>query len=234
MVNRNCHYSTSRNIGVYSNLKNDRSLIIKDQKDRSGIYLLTNNINGHSYVGSSINLSSRMKNYLNNAFLKNKQNTNAPIVKALLKYGQSNFSLKILEYSDLEWLAIRETHYITNIQPYYNVLKQGYSCLGYKHTEETKKLLSNLAKNRIHSDATKSLIARALTGENNPFYNKSHSIESKVRMIEAKSAYPVYIYNSFKQLLVVFPSASTLAKRIRSNHSTIVTSIKDQTLFRGE
>jgi len=37
----------------------------------------------------------------------------------------------------------------------------------------------------------------ALMGENYPFYNKNHSVESKFRIIEAKSAYPVYIYNSF-------------------------------------
>ena len=53
-------------------------------------------------------------------------------------------------------------------------------------------------------------------------------------MIEAKSAYPVYIYNSFKELLVIFPSVSTLAKLIKSNHSTIVDAIKEQTIFRGE
>ena len=75
--------------------------------------------------------------------------------------------------------------------PYYNVLKEGYSSLGYKHTEETKNLLSELAKNRTHSDKTKSLIARALVSENNPFYNKNHSMETKIRMIEANSAYPV-------------------------------------------
>lgn len=118
--------------------------------------------------------------------------------------------------------------------PYYNVLKQGYSSLGYKHTEETKKLLSELAKNRTHSNKTKGLIARAVTGENNPFYNKSHSIESKVRMIEANSAYSVYVYNSFKELLVIFPSVLTLAKLIKSNHPTLVNVIKEQTLFRGE
>ena len=33
-----------------------------------------------------------------------------------------------------ENLSIRETHYITQYLPYYNVLKQGYSSLGYKHT----------------------------------------------------------------------------------------------------
>jgi len=91
-----------------------------------------------------------------------------------------------------------------------------------------------LAKNKVHSEKTKGLIARALTGENNPFYSKSHSVESKVRMIEANSKYPVYLYDSFKKLLVIFPSVLTLAKLIKSNHSTLVGVIKDQEIFRGE
>lgn len=219
---------------VYNSLKKDRVQILKDEKGKSGVYCLINNINGNMYVGSSINLSSRMRNYLNNAFLKSKLNNNMPIVKALLKYDQTNFSLWILEYVEPEYLAIRETFYITLIMPYYNVLKQGYSSLGYKHTEETKQLLSELAKNRTHSDKTKTLIARALTGENNPFYNKSHSVESKIRMIEANSAYSVYVYNSFRELLVIFPSVKTLAKLIKSNHFTLVKTIKEETIFRGE
>ncbi|TVY18656.1 putative intron-encoded endonuclease [Lachnellula arida] len=219
-------------VKVYHSLKEDRVQILKDQKDKSGVYCFINNINGHAYVGSSMNISSRMRNYLNNTFLKSKQNSNMPIVKGLLKYNQSNFSLLIFEYVEPEFLTIRETFYITYIMPYYNVLKQGYSSLGYKHTEETKKLLFELAKNRIHTDKTKALIARALTGENNPFYNQNHSIESKIRMMEAKSFYPVYVYNSFKELLVVFPSVSYLAKLIKSNHPTIVNCIKEQTIFR--
>jgi group I intron endonuclease len=221
-------------VKTYNNLKEDRVQILKNEKDKSGVYCLVNNINGHSYVGSSINLSSRMRNYLNNSFLKSKQNINMPIVKALLNYDQSNFSLLILEYAEPESIIIRETYYITYVMPYYNVLKQGYSSLGYKHTEETKKLLSTLAKNRIHADKTKALIARALTGENNPFYNKQHSTESKLRMMEARSAYPVYVYDSYKNLLVIFPSVNSLANLIKSNHSTIVNIIKEEILFRGE
>jgi group I intron endonuclease len=175
-----------------------------------------------------------MINYLNNAFLKSKPNNNMPIVKALLKYGQDNFAVLIVEYVDLENLSIRETYYITHLLPYYNVLKEGYSSVGYKHTEATKELLSLLAKNRTHTDKTKALLARALTGENNPFFNKNHSVESKLRIIEAKSAYPVYIYNSLKKLLVIFPSVKTLANLIKSNHPTIVSNIKNGTLFRGE
>lgn len=214
--------------------KEDSVKIFKEQKNKSGVYCLINNSNGHSYVGSSINLASRMKNYLNTSFLKSRQNNNMPIVKALIKYGQSNFTLLILEHVKAEHLAVRETYFITLVIPYYNVLKQGYSSLGYKHTKETKELLSELATNRVHSDVTKDLIAKALTGENNPFYNKTHSIESKIRIIEAKSAYPVYVYNSFKTLLVIFPSASTLANLISSRHPTIVAAIKDQEIFRGE
>ena len=239
-----CSYSTN-NFDLYDtiqklkpvkvyNLKKDRLQIFKEEKEKSGVYYLINNINGHTYVGSSINLASRMRNYLNNSFLKSKQNSNMPIVKALLKYDQSNFTVLILEYVEIESLTIRETYYITLFIPYYNVLKQGYSSLGYKHTEETKKLLSELGKNRTHSDLTKALISKAITGENNPFYNKSHSIETKLRMSEANSAYPVYVYNSFKQLLVVFPSVGFLAELIKSNHATLVEVIKNNLIFRGE
>nr|YP_010119109.1 GIY-YIG endonuclease domain-containing protein [Erysiphe necator]QQY98172.1 GIY-YIG endonuclease domain-containing protein [Erysiphe necator] len=225
---------SSAAVKVYDSLKDDRVNILKEQRDKSGVYCLVNKVNGHAYVGSSINLASRMRNYLNKAFLKSKQNANIPITKALLKYDYSNFSLLILEYVEQLFLTARETFYIRQFIPYYNVLKEGYSYLGYIQTEETKKLLSDLAKNRTHSDKTKGLITRAVTGENNPFYNKSHSLESKIRMIEANSAYSVYVYNSFKELLVIFPSVLTLAKLIISNHSTLVNIIKEQIIFRGE
>lgn len=219
---------------TYDNFKEERVNILKELKDKCGIYLLINKSNNHFYVGSSINLSSRMRSYLNTSFLKSKKIFNMPIIKALLKYDSSNFKLLILEYTDLNNLAVRETYYITHLLPYYNVLKQGYSSIGYTHTKETKALLSELAKNRVHTKVTKALIAKALTGENNPFYNKNHSVETKVRMAEANSAYPVYIYNSYKELLVIFPSVGTLAKNIRSNHTTIVNVIKEEVLFRGE
>lgn len=44
------------------------------------------------YIGSSVNLAVRMRNYLNTTFLKNEKNKAIPIVKALLKYGQDNFA----------------------------------------------------------------------------------------------------------------------------------------------
>ena len=49
-------------------------------------------------------------------------------------------------------------------------------------------MLTELAKNRVHSSSTKVLISRALVGQNNPFYNKNHSFESKLRMIEDRKS----------------------------------------------
>ena len=53
---------------VYDNFKEDRFKIIKQEMGRSGVYCLINKVNGHSYVGSSIYLASRMRNYLNKTF----------------------------------------------------------------------------------------------------------------------------------------------------------------------
>lgn len=47
--------------------------LLKDQKNKTGVYILVNLVNGHNYVGSSINLAGRMRNYLNNALLKYKK-----------------------------------------------------------------------------------------------------------------------------------------------------------------
>ena len=112
---------------VYNNFKNDRYKIIKENKNKKGIYLLVNLINGNFYIGSSINLSNRMQNYLNIKYLNTNSNKNMPIIKSLLKYGHDNFALLILEYIDSEDISERETYWITKSSPYYNVLKKAYS-----------------------------------------------------------------------------------------------------------
>ena len=74
-------------------------------------------------------------------------------------------------------------------------------------------MLRELAKNRTHSDKTKTLISRAPclrggVGENNPFYNKNHSEENILRMIEANSAYSLYIYLFFLRSEISYLSFS--------------------------
>jgi len=221
-------------VNSYKSFTDDRASLIKENNGKIGVYCLVNLLNGHIYIGSSSNLGTRMRNYLNNSFLNQSKNANMPITKALLKYGQHNFAVLIIEYADTDTVNVRETDWILKLLPYYNVLKQGYSSLGYKHTEATKEILSGLAKNRIHSAVTKSLIAKSLTGENNPFYGKTHTEESKLKISTANSAFSLYVYNSLRQLVMICPSVRSLAVLINTNSSTIINCIKNESLFRGE
>lgn len=105
-------------IKYYPNFKEDLPQINKDQSNKTGVYCLLNLINGNIYIGSSVNIAIRMKNYSNTAFLKNKKNKSMPIIQALLKYGQDNFAVLIVEHVSSKQLTIRETFYIMELIPY--------------------------------------------------------------------------------------------------------------------
>ena len=112
-------------------------------------------------------------------------------------------------------------------------MKYGGTSSGYKHSDVTKQMLASLAKNRKHSKETKDLISSSLKGKLNPFYNKTHSLESLSKMTVANSSGVVYVYDSLKQLQVVFPSVKTLSLAINANSSSIKKVIETGSLFRG-
>lgn len=92
-----------------------RKLIIKENKNKSGIYKWTNKITNDTYVGQSIDLAKRFIKYFNLSYLKNRETL--VISRALIKYGYSNFSLEILEYCDIANLTEREQYYMDKLNP---------------------------------------------------------------------------------------------------------------------
>jgi hypothetical protein len=117
---------------------------------------------------------------------------NMRIAKALLKYGTSPFILIVIEFTPIDLLAVRETFFITVLNPIYNILKEAYSSAGF-----------------------------------------THSFETLIKLMSVNSLSPLYIYDSFKTLLVVFPSVKTLADLIQANSVAITNCIADSSLFRG-
>ena len=73
-------------------------LNLKENKDKSGIYCWFNKVSGDSYVGQSVNLSTRLSAYYSTVALK--RTDYSIICRAILKYGHSNFSLLNLEYCE--------------------------------------------------------------------------------------------------------------------------------------
>lgn len=102
-----------------------KSIIIKDNKNKSGIYKFTNKLNGNFYIGSSVNLSRRFINYYTLSYIS-KVKSHLTISRALIKYGYFNFELEILEalrVCDVSDLLKREQYYIDSLKPIYNIAK---------------------------------------------------------------------------------------------------------------
>jgi len=167
--------------------KND---ICKSNKNKTGIYKWTHVISGKSYVGSSINLSNRFRNYYSLAYLKREMTkNNSMIYRALLKYGHSSFKLDIIEYCSPNVLLKREQHYFDQLKPEYNILKVAGSLFGFKHSEVTKfKMAANNAK------AKSVIVTNNKTGEVKSFI----SIRKAAKFVSIHYSYIVKIIKTYE------------------------------------
>jgi len=137
-----------------SNAEADKAIILKENKNKSGIYMWTNLINDKQYIGSAVDLSNRLTKDSSTIYMEDVlTRSNSHIYRALLKYGYSNFSLTILEYCNKEKCLEREDFYLSSLPHEYNILPGSW--LGHKHYDESKIIMSDAKK-----------------GEKNPMYNK--------------------------------------------------------------
>ncbi len=128
-----------------------------------GIYKITNIVNGKFYIGSSVNLKNRLANHFSK--LRNNKHSNIYLQRAFTVHGEANFKCEILEVTDnlhqSELLDI-EQKYLDNIEDW---------SLSYNLTKSTK-AFGTIYADEVEKKAKKS--AR-VSGENNPFYGKTHS-----------------------------------------------------------
>jgi group I intron endonuclease len=123
----------------YLDSKINLNLILKDNKNKSGIYRWTNKNTNDIYIGSAVNLNRRFKEYFSKKFLyKEILKNNSIIYRALLKYGYSDFSLEVLEYCSKEFLLEKEQYYLDLLNPKYNICKKAGSSIGRKTLDSTR------------------------------------------------------------------------------------------------
>jgi group I intron endonuclease len=158
---------------TYTNVEKYKSFILKENKRKSGIYRWNNKVTHKSYVGSSINLSSRLSTYYSKKAMQAKIKTSTSIIySALLRHSYANFTLDILEYCEVDILIEREQYYLDLLKPEYNILKVANSRLGSKHSLKTR-----------------ALISLKLKGVNHPFFGKTLSKEVRMKISESNKAF---------------------------------------------
>lgn len=166
----------------------DKEVILNEYKNKSGIYLLHNNVNGKEYVGSAVDLRKRLATY----YFPSRLMDNRFISNSILKYGHANFSVIILcvlgDTGSITKNNIisKEQEYIDLYKPLLNLNPTAGSSLDFKHSDESKKLISEFRKDKPLSEDTKKKLSILFSGKLNPFWSKTHSSEALEKMSKSK------------------------------------------------
>jgi group I intron endonuclease len=212
-------------VKIYENSYNMKKDILKENKGKSGIYMLTNKLTNDIYIGQSTDISARFKNYFNISYIKSKDSF--IINRALIKYGYSNFSVTILEYCDKSDLLVREQYYFDKLNPQYNILKIAGSSRDFKHSEETKAKISKSLKGIYSKDSRELMKQKAL--------GKIYSEDTKLKM-SAIRGNPVNIYEKCSsegfKLIGNFISARRASKFLGISGSTVIKYMNSGEIFK--
>jgi group I intron endonuclease len=109
-------------------------------KTKPGIYKITNLVTGYSYVGSSKNVSKRIKTH--KYALRNGYKYNIRIREDLEKFGFDSFVFELIEYCSIDDCLNREQYWFEKLNPFYNVWPSVYNAKGRLYTENQLKKFS--------------------------------------------------------------------------------------------
>jgi len=132
----------------------------------TGIYAIENLVNGRSYVGSAVRFSKRWKEHVRT--LERGTHHSRFLQREWSQFGADAFRFTVLLVCSPASLLMYEQAFIDFYLPEYNVNPTAGSMLGFKHSAESRRKMSDAAKR------TKN------------FTGKNHSAESKARIAAAK------------------------------------------------
>lgn len=171
---------------------------------------------GKKYIGQTSNEEKRKKEHIRKS--KNKRNK---FYNAVRKYGWENFIYGVIEECDISLLNDKEIFYVN----FYDSHKNGYNSteggkgvrgyiiseetrekfrkrmlgnkitLGFKHSLETRKKMSEICKNRVYkkgfklSEETKQKLSKSLKGNKNALGSR-HTEEQKKKWSVMRKGIP--------------------------------------------
>lgn len=181
------------------------------------VYIITNTVNDMKYVGvTSQSLKERFRQHKASAMLRCSKSL---IHQAMREYGIDNFEIHLIEDDIPENQAEEaEIKYVQQYDTYYahgngyNMTLGGYGTHGYIVTDEARCKISESGIGRKYSDERNEKLRKIntgryykpewrkalsearigrFTGEDNNFYGKHHSEQTKQKIRETNSGFPV-------------------------------------------
>ena len=149
---------------------------------KSGIYTITNNTNGHRYVGSAVDINGRWAAH-KSALLGNKHHS-IYLQRAFNKYGEAAFKFEVLEHWESEFLIGMEQLWINWLRPEYNMAPVAGSQLGMMHTAEANAKNSAAHKGRKLTKGHKAKLSAAKIGNTNALGYR-HTAKTKEKISRA-------------------------------------------------
>lgn len=127
----------------------------KDYKGFSGVYKITNLVNGKFYIGSCSCFYTRKSAH--KSLLNNNKHHSKYLQRAWNKYGEENFEFKLLITipKKKDYLLGIEQWFLDNTSPNYNICKIAGSSLGRIFSEEHKLKLSEANKGKKRTEEQK-------------------------------------------------------------------------------
>jgi group I intron endonuclease len=215
----------------FIDIKESRSDILLNIKDKGGVYMFFNLINGNCYIGSSINLARRFRIHLSSVAASS-PSVNLPLPLAINKYGPNNFVFLILQYCDRreEICLGLEQHFLDLYKPKYNLLKLAGASHGFKYSPETLAKLKNKSAGKLHprfktkvSEQQKLLTSIALKNyfaEHGLPHNKNLLAGNQSQHCSEREGTKI-IMKSENGDIISFPSINATRKQFRVRFSTI-------------
>lgn len=167
----------------------------------SGIYGIFSKDNKKVYVGQSADIKTRWRKHRES--LKSNRHHCAYLQRYVNKYGINSITFEVLEESQSENLGQKETEHWDKLnlthalfnpnRPEGKVFRGKYHPrYGVKDSEETRLKKSLAAKGKTKSENHKKILselAKNRKAELNPFYGKEHSLETRKRISESRERF---------------------------------------------
>jgi len=179
---------------------------INNLKSKTGIYVITNDIDARVYIGSATSFKQRYA--VHKKKITHNEGCNPKLKNFANKYGIEHLTFSAVHACEKEDLLKVEQLYLDIFQPFddngFNIARKAGSPIGYKHTQEAKDKMKG-RPGHVWDEEHKKLFSEMKKGVKRP-----ESVKLKLREHYAEQAKAVMVYDK-NGFIAEYPSAMEAA-----------------------